>query len=400
MDIEGLSSLGYEVNGWDPAFHPHGKKSEADVVNLGYVLNVIEDPGERILALRTAFALARKVLIVSTLVSGQETAAHKNSLGDGFLTKSNTFQKFYAPGELESLIEETLGIEAITLSFGICIAFKDPDEAEAFQSMRNRRRLDWSQIGTQLAFSSPISRERKLLDRYDLHRNLFDDFWQCLLDLGRAPEPGEFDQMAEIRRAGGGLSKAVALTVNKNGEPLWNHARKIRSEDVLVYLAMMNFRKKFVRREIPVRIKNDIKAFFGDLNRAKELARDILFSAGDSDEIELAVDELKFGIFDRDEMQFTFHRSYLNQLPPVLRVYVQCGAIRFGNPEEADLIKIHIRSGKLTFLHYDDFEKKKEPILLTRIKINLRTQFVQVFDHSEERQPLPNKVVFWNRKPA
>jgi len=68
--------------------------------------------------------------------------------------------------------------------------------------------------------------------------------------------------------------------------------------------------------------------------------------------------------------------------------------INSGNPEEADLIKIHVRSGKLTFLHYDDFEGKREPLLLTRIKINLRNQFVQVFDHSAELQPLFNKKLF------
>jgi len=394
MDIQGLASLGYQVAGWDPAFRPDTARVEADAVNLGYVLNVIESPRERSEALRAAFALTRKVLIVSTLVTGQETDAHVRPLGDGFLTKSNTFQKFYAPGELESLIEATLGVEAITLSLGICVAFKNPDDAEAFEASRARRRIDWTQIGTHLAFSSPTTRERRLVGRYDLHRDLFDTFWQCLLELGRAPEPGEFDRLADVRRVGGGLNKAIALTVRKNGEAHWQLARKTRSEDVLVYLAMTNFRKKFLRREIPIRIKHDIKAFFGDLARAKGLARDILFAAGDPGEVELAIEELDFGVFDREEMQFTFHRSYVPKLPPVLRVYVQCGAVRFGDPEEADLIKIHIRSGKLTFLHYDNFDRKKQPLLLTRIKINLRTQFVQVFDHSVEQQTLGNKKIY------
>jgi len=76
MDIEGLTSLGYKVSGWDPAFRPDSARVEADAVNLGYVLNVIESPRERIEALRAAFGLARKVLLVSTLVTGQETDAH------------------------------------------------------------------------------------------------------------------------------------------------------------------------------------------------------------------------------------------------------------------------------------------------------------------------------------
>ena len=390
MDIEALQGLGYTINGWDPAFRPRALKTEAEIVNLGYVLNVIENPKERIEAIKGAFALTRKALLVSVMAEGQQTVAHTRPCGDGFLTKNNTFQKFYAPGELEHLIEATLQAEVITLSLGICIVFRDPDDAEAFEASRSRRRIDWLDLSSQLKFTSPSAREYRRADRYELHKELFDSFWSSLLEYGRAPEPGEYDRIAEIRKAAGGLSRAVSLVVQKNGEPLWKHARKARSEDVLVYLAMTNFRKKFLRREIPLRIKNDIKAFFGDLTIAKKQAHDILLAAADPDEVSLAVEGLDFGIYDLEEEQFTFHRSFLNQLPPTLRVYVQCGALRYGDPEEADLIKIHVASGKLTFLHYDDF-KKAEPILQTRIKINLRNQFVQVFDHRAERQPLPDK---------
>ena len=390
MDIEALQGLGYTINGWDPAFRPKAQKIEADVVNLGYVLNVIESPKERVEALKGAFALTRKALLVSVLVEGQQTVAHTRACGDGFLTKNNTFQKFYAPGELEHFIEANLQAEVITLSLGICIVFRDPDDAEAFEASRSRRRIDWLDLSSQLRFTSPTSRELSRADRYELHKELFDSFWDSLLEFGRAPEPGEYDRLAEIRKAAGGLSRALSLVVQKRGEALWQHARKARSEDVLVYLAMTNFRKKFLRRDIPLRIKNDIKAFFGDLAIAKKQSHDILLAAADSDEVGLAVEGLDFGIYDQEEEQFTFHRKFLNQLPPALRVYVQCGAIRYGDPEEADLIKIHVASGKLTLLHYDDF-KKAEPILQTRIKINLRNQFVQVFDHRAERQALIDK---------
>jgi DNA phosphorothioation-associated putative methyltransferase len=390
MDIEALQGLGYTINGWDPAFRPKAQKIEADVVNLGYVLNVIESPKERVEALKGAFALTRKALLVSVLVEGQQTVAHTRACGDGFLTKNNTFQKFYAPGELEHFIEANLQAEVITLSLGICIVFRDPDDAEAFEASRSRRRIDWLDLSSQLRFTSPTSRELSRADRYELHKELFDSFWDSLLEFGRAPEPGEYDRLAEIRKAAGGLSRALSLVVQKRGEALWQHARKARSEDVLVYLAMTNFRKKFLRRDIPLRIKNDIKAFFGDLAIAKKQSHDILLAAADSDEVGLAVEGLDFGIYDQEEEQFTFHRKFLNQLPPALRVYVQCGAIRYGDPEEADLIKIHVASGKLTLLHYDDF-KKAEPILQKRIKINLRNQFVQVFDHRAERQALIDK---------
>src|SRR4029077_13534387 len=108
----------------------------------------------------------------------------------------------------------------------------------------------------------------------------------------------------------------------------------------------------------------------------------------------LALSELDYGFFDRDQMHFTFHRSLLPKLPPIVRVYVGCGSIRYGNLEEADLIKVHVKSRKLTFLIYDDFEGKPLPELQQRIKVNLRTRFVEVFDHSSLGQLLYFKERF------
>jgi DNA phosphorothioation-associated putative methyltransferase len=380
MDIEALQNLGYRATGWDPAFRPNTAKTSAAVVNLGYVLNVIEETGERIAALRAAYALAERTLIVSTLAAGQETDAHSRPYRDGFLTKANTFQKFYAPGELESLIEQTLDAEASTLGLGMCVVFKNADDAELFEASRSRRRIDWSDISTQLRFSAPAALERRNVGRYDLHKELFNQFWQTLLDLGRAPEAGEFDRFSEVRKAGGGLNRAVALVVSHHGDPLWQMARKARTEDVLVYLAMTKFRKHFLRREIPLRIKNDIRSFFGDIPTAQAKARDLLFAAGDPGEIEIACESATFGRQDDDALMI--HRSLFAELPPLLRIYVQCAAHRYGDPAQADIIKIHKHSGKVTFQHYDDFYGKPLPELQTRIKVNLRNLFVEVFDHS------------------
>lgn len=380
MDIEALQALGFRATGWDPAFRPNAQKTPAAVVNLGYVLNVIEEPAERITALRAAYALADRVLIVSTLAAGQETDAHSRPFRDGFLTKANTFQKFYAPGELENLMEQTLDVEASTLGLGMCVVFKNADDAELFEASRSRRRIDWSDISTQLRFSAPAAREQRNVDRYDLHKELLAEFWQTLLDLGRTPEVGEFDRLTEVKKVGGGINRAVALVVSHHGEPLWQMARKARTEDVLVYLAMTKFRKHFLRREIPLRIKNDIRSFFGDLATAQAKAHDLLFAAGDPGEIERACESVTFGWQDADAL--IIHRSLFAELPPLLRIYVQCAAYRYGDPAQADLTKIHKHSGKVTFQHYDDFDGKPLPELHTRIKVNLRNLFVEVFDHS------------------
>ncbi len=391
MDIQALNSLDYKASGWDPAFRPNAPKIAAAVVNLGYVLNVIEDPQERVTTLREAYGLADRLLLVSTLVTGQETHSHSRAYGDGFLTKTNTFQKFYSPGELEALIESTLDAEVSTLGLGICVIFRNPDEAELFEASRTRRRIDWGEISTQLQFASPTSREQRQVNRYELHRDLFDEFWQFLLEFGRLPEVGEFERLDEVKIAGGGLSRALSLVLAQQGTKVWEIAKQCRSEDVLVYLAMTNFRKRFARREIPLRIKHDIRGFFGDWAVAQSRARDLLFAAGDPDEIELACDDLEVGWQENDALYV--HRSLLDKLPPVLRLYVACATMRYGNPEAADVIKLHKRSGKVTFLVYDDWSKLL-PELHLRIKVNLRTQFVQVFDHSDSGQYLYFKERF------
>ena len=46
-DIAALISQGYEAFGWDPHHAGNGRREAADVVNLGFVLNVIEDAHER-----------------------------------------------------------------------------------------------------------------------------------------------------------------------------------------------------------------------------------------------------------------------------------------------------------------------------------------------------------------
>ena len=112
-----------------------------------------------------------------------------------------------------------------------------------------------------------------------------------------------------------------------------------------------------------------------------------MFAAGDVDELALAVQQLGFGWWDAAEQQFTVHRSVLDELPVILRVYVECAARLFGNPSEADLIKFHQRSQKLKFQLYDDFEGSPFPELRLRIKIDWPKLFVTVLDqrHAKEQ---------------
>jgi DNA phosphorothioation-associated putative methyltransferase len=68
-DIDLLAAQGVTASGWDPAFRPDAPRTPAEIVNLGYVLNVIEDPQERAAVLASAWGLATRLLAVAARVN-------------------------------------------------------------------------------------------------------------------------------------------------------------------------------------------------------------------------------------------------------------------------------------------------------------------------------------------
>lgn len=109
-DVVRLRERGFDCVGWDPTHKPDGLRRRSDVVNLGYVVNVIEAPGERAEALRSAWALADLVLIVSARLKADLGGSSEpgDAFADGRLTRLQTFQKFYEQQELREWIDRTL----------------------------------------------------------------------------------------------------------------------------------------------------------------------------------------------------------------------------------------------------------------------------------------------------
>lgn len=378
-DVIAISNLGHEAAGWDPVHAPDTPKISADVVNLGFVLNVIEDPAERVEALLGAWQHARRALLVSTLIAGQETYNDIRTFGDGVLTRRNTFQKFFEPAEIQALLEDSLHIDAVPIGLGIYLVFRDIADLHDFLASRARRFIDWESLSRKLGLLRALKTKR---DPYDTHRELLDAYWESVLELGRMPRDEEFNRLAEIRQACGSLPRALQLFIDRFGEPTFAAARQRRKEDLLVFIAAAQLRHKIPFSQLSLGLQRDLRSFFGSYANAEEKARELMFAAGDPDELEIAVASLEFGHLDPNEGHFTFHRSLLDDLPAILRVYVECAARLYGDPHEADLIKIHLHSRKLTFHYYRDFDRSPLPELLIRIKIDLKRLFVIVIDHS------------------
>lgn len=376
-DIAAIGKLGHESCGWDPVHAPDVPKTAADVVNLGFVLNVIEDPAERVDALLDAWKHARRALLVSTLIAGQEAYDDIQTFGDGVLTRRDTFQKFFEPAEIQALLEDTLHTEAVPVGLGIYLVFRDTAELHDFLAQRSRRFIDWESLSRKLGLLRALKSKR---DPYDTHRELLDAYWESVLELGRMPRDEEFDRLADVRQACGSMPRALQLFIDRFGEPTFAAARLRRKEDLLVFVAAAQLRRKIPFNQLSLRLQRDLRSFFGSYTNAEEKARELMFAAGDADELEIAVAQLGFGFLDPKEGHFTIHRSLLGELPAILRVYIECGARLYGDPRAADLTKIHLHSGKLTFTYYEDFEEAPFPELRMRIKVDLRKLFVTVFE--------------------
>lgn len=118
-------------------------------------------------------------------------------------------------------------------------------------------------------------------------------------------------------------------------------------------------------------LQADLISYFGCNRQAQEEGSRLLMSLGDPSTLSEAAAALPFGWRDDAEKHFSIHSSLVGKLPAVLRVFIKCGARLYGIATGADVITIHMRSRKLTFLLYDDFSRTPFPELHTCIKIDL-----------------------------
>ena len=389
-DVTGLTNLGHDVAAWDPVHRPEGMLKKSDFVNLGYVINVIEDPAERVETLLKAWDYAEKLLVVSAMVRGGDTYANAKAYGDGVITNSNTFQKYFEQSELQAFIETALHQDAIAAAPGIFFIFRHEAEQQDYLASRSRRIIDWGALSARLGFGAPSPKDRKpRLSTYEKHKELLDDFWKIYLGLARPPHRDEYDRSDEVRKVCQSIPRAIALFEDKYGSELIEERRARRTEDLRVYLAEEEFKKRRTpANKLSPGLRRDIKAFFPSYSEACDEARELLFAAGDSMELEIAVESLNFGYYDEDEGHFLFHRSLLDDLPAILRAYVGCGGLLYGDLSYIDVFKIHITSGKLTLQTYRGFERLNLPEMQSRIKIDLRRLFIRVFEAEENRTQL------------
>jgi DNA phosphorothioation-associated putative methyltransferase len=81
------------------------------------------------------------------------------------------------------------------------------------------------------------------------------------------------------------------------------------------------------------------------------------------------------------------HVSAVSALEPLLRVYEGCSRAYLGEVEGATLIKIHRRTGKLSYLVYPAFDTDPHPALLRCVRLCLRSRQITCYDYSDSANP-------------
>ncbi len=387
-DVRELEAHGIEISGWDPVHNSEGNLAPSDIVNLGFVINVIEDIEERNETLRRAYEYATKLLIVSVMVAGERIIQQFTPYKDGVVTSRKTFQRYYAQPEFKEYIESTIDVNAIAVGQGIFIVFRDELEEQHFLLERQHIKRNWQQK-TQRKLKTVTQTLTK--ETIEKHQELFDHFWETVLDLGRIPANSEFEFSELIRVVAGSHKKAFDALTEQLGRELYLEAQQARIDDLLVYFALSQFEKRKPYSQMPEGLKRDIKVFFRSHKDAMSKATRLLFSVGEPSVIEevaiRAYEQFHIGEFNNGH-SWVIPKALLSELPPEPRIYVGCACQIYGELEEMHLIKIHFTSGKVSLMRYDDFNKAK-PLLVERIKIRIRDLDVDYYNYGGDYTPPP-----------
>jgi len=372
-DVRRLADSGFDAAGWDPAHAPTAAIRSADVVNLGYVVNVIEDRYERAEVVKRAWELAGSVMIISARPDWEAGQVRGQPRGDGIVTSKGTFQKFYEQDELRAWIESIVGEAPVAAAPGIFYVFRDHAEAAGARVRRFRSR----------SLSAPRMRRADAL--WDEHRELLEPlaaFWEAR---GRLPDTTELERASEIAAVVGSLNAAAGVVRRVLGSERFASAQRAAEADLTVFLALEAFggRPKF--SELPVDLQRDVRAHFGNYKSACAQADALLYSLADERQVGAALQAVPFGKVLPDAVYL--HADYFDRMPPLVRVYEGAARALVGSVQDATVIKLSRLERRVSYLAYPTFEKVAHPALRSSLRVDLRTFHVKHRDFSASANP-------------
>lgn len=380
-DVARLAEAGFDCAGWDPVHAPGGERRRSSVVNLGYVVNVIEDADERRDVVRQAWALAEDVLVVSARLVDERPVATTPTFADGVVTRIGTFQKFFEQQELRAWIDQALGCQSVAGAPGVFYVFRRPEARAEFVARRFRRR-------------EPLPRLRMSEQLVERHRDLLDALAAFLSSRGRLPEADEFDGHDALLGALGSMARAYRLLLSATDPAAWERVRISRGEDLLVYVALAKFDGRPAFGDLPIGMQRDVKAFFGSYAKACARADELLFSIGGQDRLNAAAADSPLGKLLSAALYV--HVDAVASLPLPLRLYEGCGRAALGEVDGATIVKLRRDEPKVSYLCYPTFDRDAHPALAESVSVHLQTFRMRTrrYDRSANPPVLHRKEAF------
>lgn len=386
-DVELLRGLGYQCQGWDPHFRPDKQLRPSNVVNLGYVLNVIEDPLERTAVLKQAFGLSRGVLIVSALIGppdSQRTVPH----GDGILTTRGTFQKYFRQEELGRYLTDQVGKEAYPAGLGIYYLFVD---AQREADYCRRLLEDPDRQG-------PVVPGRGWVP---LHSETLKRIAARVMELGRLPLPEELPEDATavmmLARSEDWMDRLAEHLESDALAELRRERRARLLEDLAASYFSPTGRLRL--QDLDLAQRADLRSLFGSVGRAYSEAEDFLERSLSSETLAEECRTWGTGKLVYDSLYF--HPSLESQAPPAVRLMLRCARLLVGSDLAGaeNLLKVSFSSGRVTFATYEDLSAVAHPSLLTAVRACLEDGVVLRRDYRDATNPpiLHRKELFVGR---
>lgn len=369
-DLKRIGELGAIAHGYDPVHAPDADLVPSDVVNLGFVVNVIEDPDERAQVLARAWSLAESLLIVSGRLHDEARGLEGTPHADGILTERGTFQKFYDQNELRTWISEVLEVEPVAAEPGVFYLFRNRADAELYRLTRVTR-------------SRPAPVRSEIV--FEQHEELLNSLIEFYEERGRLPRTGEWPNESELREKVGTVKQAFRVIQNLTEEERWDRIRLARYEDLLVYLALSEFHRRPKMSELPTYLQADIKDFFGSYKAAREQGKRALLAIADQERIKDAIRAAPVG--KKLPRALYIHVSAMGTLPTSLRILDGCARELLGTIANATIVKFDSEKPRVVYLEYPAFDTEAHPALEGAYSVNLRTLHTDYASFSKRTNP-------------
>lgn len=348
-DVARLTHLGITATGWDPVHGGTRPDGAHDVVTLTYVINVIEDPGERETVLRDAWSLAERCLVVSTRLAWERKQITGTAVSDGTLTRRNTFQHLYSPAELRSIVGSVTAVRAISPVPGMIYAFRYDIDRLAYLARRASPDQVW-QGGTDA--QSAIAAVVDFLERR-----------------GRTPMVEETPEaLLPLLRNVTGRQLTRLATEGANPDRV-SEGRRKSILNVLLLLGIEVFNGRSPLQSLPLPVQADIRAFFDSYKEACQRADRLLLKLRDDAYLR---NVMRNSVGKKTPTAIYIHRRAAEHMPVLLKLYEHCGAVAVGRPVDWDLVKLAHEGRSVSWLGYPDFDSDPHPRLAWSYSVDMR----------------------------